>query len=248
MKKILFVACLHLLTMTVSCASASRDPLAIDTFSFNEPHPSDLGTKLNLWATYYNLPQMNESSGEFPLRDKLGAELGPHLSHKGWCNAAMEGSVRIIASNGDGKTYNYAGQTTDNPVDCKEYFKIDVSKTKFKEAAGPYGDGLDEYILEPYRTLASDNSQIAPGTVLYIPQAKGAKITLKDGRVIIHDGYFFVGDKGGAIKGTHIDVFIGANEDAPFFPWIQSNQSKVFDAYKVLDQKIIQELTHLHAR
>jgi 3D (Asp-Asp-Asp) domain-containing protein len=160
----------------------------------------------------------------------------------------MEGSVRILYKNGDAKTFNYATQTSDNPTDCKKYFKIDVSKTKFREASGPYGDGIDSFILEPYRTIASDNSQIIPGTVLYIPQARGAVIAIKTGRVIIHDGYFFVGDKGGAIKGNHVDVFIGTHDNAPFFPWIKSNQAKTFDAFVVTDQQIISELKQSHAK
>ena len=109
-----------------------------------------------------------------------------------------------------------------------------------------YGDGLDGYILSPYRTLATDGSRIPPGTVLYVPEARGAKITLTNGRVIIHDGYFFAGDKGGAIKDNHIDVFIGINKTAPFFPWIKSNQDKTFEAFIVSDKKIISDLNDLH--
>jgi 3D (Asp-Asp-Asp) domain-containing protein len=244
----LSVVILYTFTASFIATATERDPLALDTFNFPEPRESDLGKKINLWATYYNLPQLQDETGAYPLRDKESAELGPHISHRGWCDAAMEGSVRIKYKNGDAKTFNYAAQTSDSPVNCKEYFKIDVSKTKFREAAGPYGDGLDEYILEPYRTIASDNAYIVPGTILYIPKAKGAMITLESGRTIQHDGYFFVGDKGGAIKKNHVDVFIGTHTSAPFFPWVGSNQSKTFDAYIVQDQQIISELKRLHAR
>ena len=71
---------------------------------------------------------------------------------------------------------------------------------------------------------------------------------VKNGRTIIHDGYFFAGDEGGAIKGNHVDVFIGTHLEAPFFPWIGSNQSKTFDAYVVQDQQIISELKRFHAK
>lgn len=248
MKILILVLSLQFLNIYQAKAATGQDPLANDTFSFQEPRVSDLDKKLSLWATYYNLPQIEENSGEYPLRDKSGAELGPRVSHRGWCDAAMEGSVRIFSKSGEAKTYNYAAQTSDNPISCKDYFKIDVSKTKFREAAGPYGDGLDEYILGPYRTLATDNSQIIPGTVLYIPKARGALIKLSSGRVIKHDGYFFAGDKGGAIKGNHIDVFIGTHLSANFFPWIGSSASKTFEAYIVKDQQVISELTNLHAR
>jgi 3D (Asp-Asp-Asp) domain-containing protein len=237
--------------MFISCATArlpeANDPLARDTFSFREPASNDLSAKITLWGTYYYLPQLNDGSGEYALRDMKSMELGPRLTLREWCDSAMEGSVRIIDKNGDAKTFNYAGVTTDNTVDCKKIFKIDVSKTKFREARGPYGDGLDDYILSPYRTLATDKKMIVPGTVLYIPQARGAKITLKSGRVITHDGYFFAGDKGGAIKENHVDVYIGTHNSAPFFPWIKSAKEKTFQAFIVTDKKIISELNDLHA-
>ncbi|MDD4975629.1 MAG: 3D domain-containing protein [Bacteriovorax sp.] len=240
------------LFLFISCASAkhfpeANDPLGKDTFSFREPTSNDIAAKITLWGTYYYLPQLNDGSGNFALRDMRSMELGPRITQREWCETAMEGSVRIMDKNGIAKTFNYAGVTTDNAVDCKKVFKIDVSKTKFREAHGPYGDGLGDYILAPYRTLATDGAKIPPGTVLYIPQARGAKITLVGGRVIMHDGYFFAGDKGGAIKENHIDVFIGTHRSAPFFPWIKSNQEKTFEAFIVSDQKIISDLNELHS-
>jgi len=239
------------LFLFISCASAknfadARDPLEKDTFSFHEPTRNDISEKITLWGTYYYLPQIKDDTGEIPLRDMKSMELGPRLSKKDWCSSAMEGSVLIVDRAGVGKTYNYAGVTSTDLVDCSSIFKFDVSKTKFREAHGLYGDGLDDYILSPYRTLATDGSKIAPGTVLYVPQARGAKIVLTNGRVIIHDGYFFAADKGGAIKDNHIDVFIGINQTAPFFPWIKSNQTKTFEAYIISDKKIISDLSDLH--
>ncbi len=225
-----------------------NDPLARDTFSFKEPSANDVLNRVTLWGTYYYLPQITDGGGDFALRDLNNLELGPKLTLRQWCDSAMEGSVRILSKNKEAITYNYAGVTESNTVDCKKIFKIDVSRTKFREANGPYGDGLDDFILAPYRTLATDLTKIPLGTVLYIPEARGAKITLSSGRVIIHDGYFFAGDKGGAIKDNHIDVFIGTHMTAPFFPWIKSNQDKMFQAYIVTDKKIISDLFDLHAR
>lgn len=225
----------------------TKDPLEIDKFQFPNPNTADLGQALTLWATYYDTPVMKDGSGEVPIRNKGGETLGPLFSRKNWCSAALEGSVRVVGPNNEVRTYNYAGETKDYVVNCKDYFKFDVSKTKFKEAQGPWGDGLpDLYILSPYRTIATDLSYIKPGTVLFIPKARGAKITLPNGKSITHDGYFFAGDKGGAIKGNHIDVFIGTDLEAPYFPWIKSASSGTFTAFIVKDQNIISELTHLH--
>ena len=136
--------------------------------------------------------------------------------------------------------------SSDHSVDCKKIFKPDVSKSKFRQAVGPYGDGLDQYILSPYRTIATDQTKLPIGTVIYIPAARGAQIKLASGRIIIHDGYFFSGDKGGAIKDNHIDVFIGTDSSANYFPWIKSNAGKTFEAYIVTDKTIISELIDLH--
>ncbi len=230
-------------------SSYAQDPLDEDRFEFDEPAKSDLGASLKLWATYYYLPEIAEDSGTVPLRDIKGQELGPRLTLKHWCDTAMEGSVKINYKNGDAKTYNYHNVSSDYFVDCKSIYPkhTGIGKTKFREANGVYGDGLDDYVLSPYRTLATDGTYIRPGTALYVPKARGAKIVLKNGRTIIHDGYFFAADKGGAIKGAHVDVYIGVSKSAPFFPWIGSSESKTFEAFVVKDAKVISELLQLHS-
>ncbi|MBC7427371.1 MAG: hypothetical protein H7336_02085 [Bacteriovorax sp.] len=230
--------------------SYATDPLDNDRFEMAEPAKSDLGPSLKLWATYYYLPEIAEDSGSNPLRDLKGQELGPRVTLKHWCDTAMEGSVKINFKNGEAKTFNYHNTTDDHFVDCSSiYAKYPkIGKTKFREANGVYGDGLDDYILAPYRTLATDGAVISPGTAIYVPKARGARILLANGRTIIHDGYFFAADKGGAIKTNHVDVYIGVSKSAPFFPWVASNESKTFDAFVVKDAKIIQELLELHSQ
>lgn len=201
---------------------------------------------LTLWATYYYLPQYKVHSGNIPIRGMDGKELGPTLSLADWCNAALEGSMQILFEDGSLATYNYAGTTDDSAVDCSSIFSFKLGRTKFRLAKGSYGDGIRNYILVPYRTIATDRNVIPPGTVLYIPDARGAVITLPDGQIITHDGYFFAGDTGGAIKGNHIDVFIGKHNHSSFFPWVGNQSSKTFLAYVVQDQKIIDELTRMH--
>lgn len=239
------------LTIAISTMSTLKasDPLDLDLFKFPAPAPADLGQVYKLWATYYYLPEIDEDSGSIPLRNMKGEEMGPRLTLKHWCDTAMEGSVKINYKSGEVRTFNYQGVTNDFYVDCKSVFPKfpSIGKTKFREANGVYGDGLDDYILSPYRTLATDITYIPPGTALYIPKARGAKIQVPGtNRVIIHDGYFFAADKGGAIKGSHVDVYIGTSLKASFFPWIGSSESKTFEAYVVKDPMIIQELLYLH--
>lgn len=245
MFRMTFLVCTLSLYPLISFGS---DPLDLDSFEMPSPAAADLGEAYKLWATYYYLPEIQEDSGNIPLRDMEGEELGPRLTLRHWCDTAMEGSVKINYKNGDAKTFNYQGVTNNYFVDCKSIFPRHkgIGKTKFRAANGVYGDGLDDYILSPYRTLATDVNYIKPGTALFIPRARGAKITLPSGRVIVHDGYFFAGDKGGAIKGAHVDVYIGVSKNASFFPWIGSNESKTFETYIVKDPKIIQDLLDLH--
>jgi 3D (Asp-Asp-Asp) domain-containing protein len=226
----------------------SQEVSAYDKFVYLEAPISSLGEPLSLWATNYHLPQIEDGNGEIPLRNFKGEELGPKLSLEEWCRSALEGSVRIILKNGEAKTYNYDSTTELFENDCSSFFAYKLGKTKFRLAKGSYGDGVGKYKLTPYRTVATDPLIIPPGTVLYIPDAKGSKIKLKNGQTIIHDGYFFAGDGGGAIKLNHIDVFIGQHNESSFFSWISNVSTITFRAYIVKDQNIIDELAKLHLR
>ena len=214
-------------------------------FSIPTPLPEQISVNHNLWATYYYLPEVYSVDGGFPLRNMAGEELGPVLAHRDWCNAALQGSVITIDSNGERTTYNYAGRTQAHKVDCSMYWSYKSSTTKFSIARGQYGDGVKGYKLVPYRTIAVDRKTIAYGNVVYIPSAVGNEVILPNGEKAIHDGYFFAGDTGSAIKKKHIDVYIGSAKKNPF-SWVKSNSSKKFSAYIISDKKIIERLRELH--
>lgn len=222
--------------------------LKIDKFNYSVAPSKELGEPLLLWATNYRLPEYTDGSGDIPLRDMQGQELGPKITLAEWCRSALEGSVRILFKDGSAKTYNYDNTSAQFTNDCSHFYPFNLAKTKFRLAHGPFGDGTGDFRLAPYRTLATDPLLIPTGSVLYIPEARGAKIVLPSGEIVVHDGYFFAGDIGGAIKSNHIDVFIGTHEDSSFFPWITNTNKKTFKAYIVKDQNIINELTHLHLR
>ncbi len=217
------------------------------TSDFTLPQPQNLSNSMTLWATWYYLPQVESIADGIPLRDLNGNPLGPKLSKRDWCASAMEGSVRVSNVETNGVTYNYAGKSDSYYVDCTEFYPSHpaTGKVKFRKANGPYGDGVRNYYLLPYRTIAVDSSVIPYGTVIYIPSARGTSVTLSDGSVKTHDGYFFAGDTGGAIIGTHIDVFIGNATTCPF-SWVGSSSSRTFTAYKITDQTIINTLTTAH--
>jgi 3D (Asp-Asp-Asp) domain-containing protein len=57
----------------------------------------------------------------------------------------------------------------------------------------------------PMRTVAVDRGVVSRRTIIFIKETVG--LPLPDGTV--HDGYWYVSDTGGAIRGSRIDLFTG---------------------------------------
>jgi 3D (Asp-Asp-Asp) domain-containing protein len=228
--------------------SLSAQASPVSEFSF--PNFDSAGsTALNLWATYYYLPQMEHSPKGHPLRDTDGKSFAAALEHRDFCVAAMEGSVRIRQGNTN-TVYNYAGRSPDGGPDCSDVFPRfpNTGNIRWRKAYGPFGDGFERenspvpWVLVPFRSLAVDPQTIPFGTVLFIPQARGVRIPLPSGGTAFHDGYFIATDTGGAIKENHIDVFIGIAVSNPF-QFIQSTPKGTFTAFVVKNQGIKKMLT-----
>lgn len=196
-------------------------------------------TEVKLWATrYYTYEAVAvPGSGGIPLRDMQDRVIGPSLSERDWCAAALEGTVRV-----DGRTYNYAGVKSPPQADCA----YRPSRTvRWVLTQYPLGLGSNDNPLVPYRTLACDQGRVVGSTPwlnggyarfgqrIYIPAAEGT--LLPDGTV--HDGLFTCGDIGAPITGNHVDVFIGparGEQDAARrdpFNFIGSRPSALFTAY-----------------
>lgn len=215
-------------------------------FGFPPPSRDDMQYPKTLWATYYNLPIADALDEGFALRDLKGRPLGPLVSRKKWCFAAMEGSVIVKEKDGSQVTYNYAGTSDDHQVDCSAFYNHPPShRVKFTRARGQYGDGVRNYLLVPFRSIAVDRRFFPYGSVFYIPAARGVEIPLPNGQKMIHDGYFFAADTGGLIKTNHIDVYIGIETKSPF-SFIRSNPNKTFRAYVISDGPIKDYLEKIH--
>ena len=218
-------------------------------FSFPNPDNTILGTKLSLWATFYLVPQVNENPNGIELLDTDDNGLGVKLSARDWCNAALEGTVAVTTTSGRTKTFNFAG-TGDFQVNCRPFFPqlgtIErTNRSRFKLSRGKFGEGVDSLNLVPYRSIAVDRSEIAIGTVIFIPAARGVTIVLPSGGTTVHDGYFFAADVGGAIKDNHIDIFIGTAATNPF-SFIKSVKTATFDAFIVNSSVIANGLNTSH--
>lgn len=192
---------------------------------FSFAPPKTLPTEGKFWATNYYLVMLNSPvTGSNPLLDMNGNALGPKLSKEDWCNAAMEGSLRVNYPDGTSRMFNYAGVAEYDQVACGWASYPKTNRVRFRETKSPFGDGVDGMILVPFRTIAVAPTEVPFGTLVYIPQAKGQKFMLPNGEERTHDGYFFAGDTGGAMKKDslnpdrhhHFDVFTGAEQKSPF--------------------------------
>lgn len=61
--------------------------------------------------------------------------------------------------------------------------------------------------LHPFRTIAVPESDLAAGTVIYVPQFDGMALPSDSGGFEFHDGCFVVEDTGYSLDGRHMDVF-----------------------------------------
>ena len=120
-----------------------------------------------------------------------GNRLGPILSRRDWCDAAVEGTIQVLDDSDVPKTYNFAGRGSTAQVDCSPFFTSlssaviqGTNRARFKISKGPYGEGTDGLILVPYRTIAVDRTEIPIGSVIYIPTARGKQVTLPSGENI----------------------------------------------------------------
>lgn len=228
-------------TPLIASASINTPLLATGTnqIAFNLPEPNSASAlqNLSMWATYYTTHQAQNQSNGYPLLDPTGNRLGVALSERDWCAAALEGSVQIANGQSLLGVYNFAGRGDTDQVNCLPYYPTlkNISATnrvRFKPSNTPYGEGANGNQLVPYRTIAVDRTLIPMGSVVYIPAARGVSVTLPSGDRAVHDGYFYAGDVGSAIKGNHIDVFLGIAKQNPF-PFVKSTASATFNAYIV---------------
>ncbi len=224
-------------------------------FKLTPPPKSKISQTKKAWATRYNLPHYKHSDAKdaIPLLDSKGRKLGPKLLRDEWCNAAMQGSV-IIEKDGEETVYNYATTAKTTPTGKKlncytRYPKTDY--VRFKEANGEFGDGVKNYSLVPFRTIAVNPAMIPYGSVVFIKSAVGKKISI-NGKEYTHDGYFFAADTGGfkdkkdGSGKNQIDVFVGPKTNFNDFDWIKSNKKGTFDLSIINDPKIKQEMEKLH--
>jgi 3D (Asp-Asp-Asp) domain-containing protein len=226
-----------------------------DSFDLPEPAAPLSAKPLHLWGTWYHVHAAKEAAAGVSLLGMSGEPLSRPIEESAFCRGALGGSIRITESSGRARTYNFAGIGPELQADCGRYvtkktgpWVEKIGRSRFKAAKGSLGDGAAGYALVPLRTIAVDKARIPFESVLYIPEARGVRVRLPDGRAIVHDGYFFAADTGGAIKGSQIDIFTGLVARNPFPALIRSSAKKRFDAYVIEDPAIREHIISLHQR
>lgn len=219
----------------------------IDTilnFELKTPSENEIHSKLNVWGTYYYIHTF-ESSGTIPLLLKDEVESGLFADTCDFCIASLEGTAMIKDKNGKILLLNYSSTSTKNQIDCKNCNKLKKSTLDTKrlgsviwEYTDGYGKGINNFKLIPFRTIAVDNQYIPYGSVVFIPKMKGMIFTDDLNQQHIHDGYFFAGDTGSAIKDNHIDFFIGIKKENPFTSVVTSNKNELLEIYIIKNEHL----------
>lgn len=86
--------------------------------------------------------------------------------------------------------------------------------------------GYGGHKLTELRSIAVDPRLIPLGSVVYIPQAENVSI---DGQTL--GGVFYAHDVGSAIKGKHIDIFVGRKQNMDAFTSAGMGSSSGVDVY-----------------
>ena len=227
---------------------------------FDLEAPANIGRleRFRLWSTQYYVEHGPDSdhTDAVGLRTTSGTHHGVKLRSKTFCHAAVEGTVRVDLAATNARSFNWAGTRRPSQTNCNRFmsarFGGPASKARWLELGpdSPFGLGNHHHIrLVPFRSIAADQrgTRLKRGTVLFIPDLRGLTFTLA-GQELTHDGYVYVADVGGAIKGSHIDFFSGLKGPNPFPSLIRSRSSAKFDAYMVTDRGIRRELHELHDR
>jgi 3D (Asp-Asp-Asp) domain-containing protein len=183
-----------------------------------------------------------EPGDAISLLDPDEQPLGVKLSRDDFCTASLQGMVQI-----SGVRYSVAGKGPTSLVDCAaprydcpRCAAFGLGQNRFLRVDHPEGLAGKTYGLIAYRTVAVKDGTLAPGTVLFIPAARGLR--LPNGSK--HDGYFFVADAG-QLNGNQIDIYSGSHR---LTWWIigSGRSGKTLAAYVVTDRTVIDRMKAEH--
>ncbi len=227
----------------VAVPRADLDPVArAMNFLLDAPSPDDVGAKIKLWATYYHMPTVRPAkaaAGALPLLGRNGKAISPLLTKADWCDAAMQGSIWVDQPGAEPTAYMYVDANGPEQINCDAHFgelsdgiKTATRRARFVAFHHPKGCDVRPIPLMAFRTIAVDPKRFKMGTVLYVPALRGLGFWM-EGELYAHDGYVVAADRGGAINGNHIDMFVADADAKPFPDVVGSRPGRTFEAYVV---------------
>lgn len=262
---------LGILALVSSCMQSSHIPSQEyrilkpdfqDTFDIPPPPDGSTERIIQLWSTSYITRQPVPDKNGVPFRDINGVPISDNVSKYEWCMGSQEGSVKTTFK-GEDIRITHVGEFKNEPsyfIDCRDQFRKDKKLfyyygfTYHAKTTAPFGLGINDYFLVPYRTIAvelgNDALRLRRGDVIYIRDV--TKKTITDpysGKQYKHDGYFFVGDVGGDVEGNHIDTFCGFKYNclSPFTSGDKKNHI-LTTAQVITDPAIKEKLTRMHLK
>jgi 3D (Asp-Asp-Asp) domain-containing protein len=177
--------------------------LAVALGAWPAPAPADVLAGRTLGAfklTFYHLARETER-GEVPL---FGTQCGvlARTSRRFHDELATEGAGLLA----DGRLLNFERRCPCAlpAPDGERLCYAEVPRAQFPWGRGATRPG-GHFTLQPFRSVAVDPAVVALGTVLYIPQLAG--LEFPPGNVT--NGCFRAEDTGRAVRGRHLDVFVG---------------------------------------
>jgi 3D (Asp-Asp-Asp) domain-containing protein len=108
----------------------------------------------------------------------------------------LEGTGRLL----DGRVINVSGACGCDTAAC--FIEVD--------AEHPWGVGVQDRALVPYRSVAVDRDVVPYGTWLWVAELDGVRVPGEPPwGDFVHDGCVLAADTGGSIDGAHLDWFVG---------------------------------------
>jgi hypothetical protein len=156
--------------------------------------------------SYYHLAEERES-GEVPV---FGSDCSRVIARTGrdfHDRLSLEGTGLLA----DGRLLNFEQRCTCAVAGyqgARSCYRV-LSREQFPWGRGAYWNG-QFFWLQPFRTVAVDPALIPIGSVVYVPELAGR--ALPDGT--LSNGCLRAEDTGRAIRGRHLDWFIGQARSA----------------------------------
>ncbi len=152
--------------------------------------------------TYYYFPQQSDFGGKRVSIHDPSCRRIDRVPADFYAAVCVQGSGRLT----DGRTVSFARNRCSCAMRCgRTGQRICFSPLDAEEF--PWGRGAMGTAITPLRTIAVDSNLIPLGDTVYIPEYAGLPMD-PEGKAH-HDGCFLAEDRGGAVKGRHLDVFTG---------------------------------------